>query len=408
MDTGAVIKRVRRLADTRDTADPAVATLRCSLNDVTAIRAWVDASEAALINKLRESDPFPEASIAAAARCSVGAAGKTAERSDTLVDAPTFATALDHGAITSGHVDELTRASKKLDAKQRNELFEQSSDLAHDAGRDTIEQFRRRLGRVVNSIQRSDGEERLERQRKATALSTWVDDEGMWNLRARFDPVTGLSLSRRLDDAVATLFAETEPDNCPSDPIEKQKHLRALALARMMHGGVADVPGRSGGKPEFIAVIDVDQPNGAGGAEVDWGLPVEVPVSVLATLLGDADVHAVVVRNGVVLHAPGRLNLGRTARHANRAQRRALRGLYSTCAIPGCSVHFDRSKLHHVVFWSRGGLTDLDNLLPLCVKHHHRVHDDGWALTLGANRELTIRFPNGTVQNTGPPSRLAA
>lgn len=245
-------------------------------------------------------------------------------------------------------------------------------------------------------------------RKKATSLSTWVDDDGMWNVRAKFDPVTGLSLSQRLDDAVATLFAEAVPENCPSDPVEKQKHLRALALARMVNGGVSGVSVRTGGKPEFIAVIDVDQPNGAGGVEVDWGLPIEVPVAVLAALLGDADVHSVVVRNGVVLHAPGRLDLGRGARHANRAQRRALRGLYSACAIPGCSAHFDRCKLHHIVFWSQGGMTDLDNLLPLCVHHHHRVHDDGWALSLGAHRELTIRFPNGTVQSTGPPTRLAA
>ena len=171
-----------------------------------------------------------------------------------------------------------------------------------------------------------------------------------------------------------------------------------------MSEGGAGAPGR----PEFIAVIDLDQPNGAGGPCVDWGLPIEVPQSVLATLLGEADVHSVIVRNGIVLHAPGRLDLGRSARHANRSQRRALRGLYSTCAIAGCGTHFDRCKLHHVIFWSQGGRTDLDNLLPLCVHHHHRVHDDGWALSLGAHRELTIRFPGGTVQSTGPPSRLAA
>ena len=120
------------------------------------------------------------------------------------------------------------------------------------------------------------------------------------------------------------------------------------------------------------------------------------------------DVHAVVVRNGVVIHAPGELDLGRTTRLANRAQRRALRALYSTCAIPGCSVPFDHCKVHHVVWWRNGGLTDLANLLPICTTHHVRVHEDGWVLILGANRELTIRFPDGTIHITGPPSRRAA
>ena len=68
----------------------------------------------------------------------------------------------------------------------------------------------------------------------------------------------------------------------------------------------------------------------------------------LAQMMGEGPVHPVVVRNGVVLHAPGELDLGRTTRLANRAQRRALRALYATCAIPGCSVRYDRCKLHHV------------------------------------------------------------
>lgn len=141
---------------------------------------------------------------------------------------------------------------------------------------------------------------------------------------------------------------------------------------------------------------------------MDWGLPVEVPYRVLADLLGEAEVHAVVVRNGVVLHAPGELNLGRTTRLAGTAQRRALRALYATCAIPGCSVRFDRCKIHHVRWWRHGGRTDLENLLPVCVHHHAKVHDAGWVVVLGPDRALEVRYPDGMVHNTGPPSRRAA
>ena len=81
---------------------------------------------------------------------------------------------------------------------------------------------------------------------------------------------------------------------------------------------------------------------------VDWGLDVELPQRVLDDLWQTATVHTITVRNGVVIDAPGELNLGRTTRLANRAQRRALRGLYATCAIPGCRVRYGRTKLHHV------------------------------------------------------------
>jgi hypothetical protein len=100
--------------------------------------------------------------------------------------------------------------------------------------------------------------------------------------------------------------------------------------------------------------------------------------------------------------------LGRTTRLANRAQRRALRALYPTCAITGCPVRFAACKIHHVTSWEDGGLTDLVNLLPLCATHHHAVHDLGWHLTLATDRTLTIDFPDGTTTRTGPPRRHAA
>ena len=114
---------------------------------------------------------------------------------------------------------------------------------------------------------------------------------------------------------------------------------------------------------------------------------------------------AVLDGNGVVIKAPGALDLGRTTRLANRAQRRALRGLYATCAIPGCRVRYSRTKLHHVIWRRHGGLTDLANLLPVCEQHHQKIHDGGWPVSLGTNRALTITLPDGQVMTTGPPKR---
>ena len=111
----------------------------------------------------------------------------------------------------------------------------------------------------------------------------------------------------------------------------------------------------------------------------------------------------------VVLDSTGAvLDLGRTQRVANRDQRHALRSLYTTCAIPGCNVHYQRCKLHHVIWWRHGGRTDLDNLLPVCAQHHTRLHTEMWELTLGPNRQLTIRLPDGNILTTGPPTRHAA
>jgi hypothetical protein len=155
-----------------------------------------------------------------------------------------------------------------------------------------------------------------------------------------------------------------------------------------------------------VVVIDTAQLQPDGTPAVDWGIPIEVPLSVLAQLAGrKVDYQVVIVCNGIVLHAHGVLNLGRSTRIANRAQRRALHGLYRACAIPGCEVDYRWCKLHHIIWWRHGGLTDLDNLLPLCERHHQAVHRRGWRISLGQRRELTVNLPDGTTLTTGPPSR---
>lgn len=82
--------------------------------------------------------------------------------------------------------------------------------------------------------------------------------------------------------------------------------------------------------------------------------------------------------------------------------------MYQTCAIPGCTVNSRYCEPHHILYWRNQGNTDLDNLLPLCTRHHHNVHEGGWKLALTTNRTLTITYPDGTTQTTGPPGRRKA
>ncbi len=106
--------------------------------------------------------------------------------------------------------------------------------------------------------------------------------------------------------------------------------------------------------------------------------------------------------NGVLamqIRGPGGriLHLGRSSRLVNRAQEKALLTRWNhQCATPGCD-HTRWLQFHHIKGWASGGLTDLDNLIPLCPTHH----------TMIANGELVIvpdpvdptllrfRFPGG-------------
>ncbi len=370
------------------------------------IKSWLAAADARLASALAAEVSFPEKTIADCTRSSLNDAAKAKERADTLGKVPGFADALDEAAVTAGHVDAITSKAKPLTDDQRAEYFERVAGLVDVASAATVEEFRRRLALEAGRPNATTGSTvwSVSAARRRCGCGPMVRACGGSTAASTRSPAPGSTPGSK--PPCKPCSPKQTPESCPSDPVLKQQHLRALAFQRLVLEGGAGVgqPGR----PEMIVVVDADAPNGAGGPTVDWGIPVELPDRVLAEMCGDADLHAVVVRNGVILHAPGELDLGRTTRLANRAQRRALRALYSTCAIPGCAVRYSRCKLHHIIWWRNGGRTDLANLLPICTHHHTKVHDHGWNLQFGPNRELTISFPDGTIHNTGPPNRRAA
>lgn len=360
MDIDGVIERARQLAAVAGNDAAPTAALEEALVAARELSGWIEARQAHVVRRLNAATSFPEATIADAAKTSVAHATRTTERAATLAHTPALADRLDDGAITAAHVDAVTRCAKSLPEADRRHLLDRADTLADVAAAATVDEFTRRLRREVQRLRADNGERRLERQRAATRLRTWVDDEGMWNLRGRFDPLAAVPISARLTSAIDTLFAESVPDHCPTDPIEKQQFLAAHALAHLL--GTSAAGTRADHHTNHHEVI-AGAP-GVDGPVAEFNIPVELPASVIADLAGEATTTAIVVRNGVVLHAPGELDLGRTTRLANRAQRRALRGLYATCAIPGCTTPFHHCRIHHVIWWRHDGPTDLDNLLP--------------------------------------------
>ena len=399
MDVAAVHCLVDAIADA-DTVDRDA--LSATVNDVRRVLAWCQGQQIRLARLIAAATSFPEQALAGPAHIGLPGASKLLDRATTAGAAPLLGAAVVDGNVSGEHIDALTRTLRSVEPDVRGELLARADTLVDVASASTPEEFARRLRLEARRLETDDGMTCYERQRRAARLRSWTDREtGMWCLSGRFDPLTGATLSQALDGQLARLFADAVPDTCPSDPFEKQDHLRALAF-------VALVTGKGGGvgRPEAIVVVDARDPDPiTGGPIIDWGLPVEIPTRVLNELLKRADTHTIIVRNGIVISAPGELNLGRTTRLANRAQRRVLRALYPTCAIPGCSARFNNCKIHHVIEWEHDGRTDLYNLIPICAHHHTRLHADNWQLTLTADRTLTINLPDSTILTTGPPKR---
>lgn len=68
------------------------------------------------------------------------------------------------------------------------------------------------------------------------------------------------------------------------------------------------------------------------------------------------------------------LALGDTARYASPGQFKALVVRDQHCTFPGCSRPPQWCDTHHLIWWSRGGKTDLDQMALLCEQHHTHVH----------------------------------
>ena len=66
------------------------------------------------------------------------------------------------------------------------------------------------------------------------------------------------------------------------------------------------------------------------------------------------------------------------------------------------------TQAHHIVWWERGGSTDLDNLVLVCTFHHKLVHEYGWAVERGPHGMVRWIRPDGSRYQAGAgPPRLA-
>jgi hypothetical protein len=95
------------------------------------------------------------------------------------------------------------------------------------------------------------------------------------------------------------------------------------------------------------------------------------------------------------------LDLGRASRIPNAAQFRALWRRDHGCSVPGCG----RTRFlhaHHVVFWSNGGATTLDNLVLLCSEHHRALHEGAFTITALGGQRFRFTGADGTECQPAP------
>jgi HNH endonuclease len=91
----------------------------------------------------------------------------------------------------------------------------------------------------------------------------------------------------------------------------------------------------------------------------------------------------------------GTLSVGRARRTIPAPIRTALALRDKGCRFPGCDRPVGWTDGHHIQHWADHGETEVPNLVSLCRRHHHMVHERGWSIRLEPNGSVTVAEPRG-------------
>jgi hypothetical protein len=388
--------RIHGLVTRLTAADPATCDRGGLAELVTAsqqVRSWLDAFDATVVARAAqladEGRCEPPADLLAGRR-SRRDGQASARRGEVCELFPGLHEALAAGNVSAAHADAVARVAADLDDAGRAQLRDVEGAVVAAAEPSTVQEFSHKMGELGRALSGDGGLSRHECRRRQRCVKRWVDREtGLCHTHLMLDPETDEKVARAFGAAVAAEHAAMSRDDDRSFD-----EVRADALVGLITGA-RRVSRRT---PQVVMLVDHDTYQ-AGLHErtvCETGAGQAVPPETVRRVACDADIVPVVVdSNGVVL------DVGRAQRTATPEQRTALRVLYRSCAHPGCVVGFDACDIHHVTPWHPVGLTDLDNLLPLCSVHHHQVHEGGWTLTLHPDRSIELRRSDGTLYHEG-------
>lgn len=342
------------------------------IEDVARLQADIDRLQVELGRRLRAvkrraahaRDGYPSATAFLKHRCRMtsGRAARSLAEASALAEMPITSKLVASGEISLDQARVLIRARD-----EHPEPFARDEAMLADVARETtfVSHLATAVAHWKQAVSDPDDLDRLF-DRRSLYVSKTLD--GMVRLDGWLDPEAGEVVLDALDGAMP---APTAGD------VRTGAQRRADALVDL-------VSGRSARRvPEVIVHVGDDRL--AGRAETQGGHV--VADRALARLLCDAAIHRVVFDSD---RRP--IEVGRTRRLVTGAQRRALVARDRGCRFPGCDRPHRWTDAHHIVPWSRGGPTRLDNLVLLCRHHHTLVHDGGWSLS-GTATDLRVERP---------------
>lgn len=275
--------------------------------------------------------------------------------------------ALRAGTISRPHATEIVKAKERscLDTEAFRRYEDILVELATHASPDEV---RAAVRHLIEAEAPDRDKELLDVLADRSFQLRQVGD--LVNVDAMIDKVTAEALTKGVE-ALSRL--------APGD--ERTRHVRrADAFSEIVMLGLesGQLPQQGRVKPHVNLTLTLDQLrsiDGSGPLLQRFG---QIPAATAQRLACDAVLTRFVTDpHGEVL------DVGRSCRLTNSALNKAVALMYDTCAYPNCTTAVTQCDIHHLWWWSKGGGTDLWNLLPLCKHHHLFVHESGYYIQTG-------------------------
>ena len=282
-------------------------------------------------------------------------AKRDVESATRLAELPVTSEALASGEIPQGHARLIARASSESTIDE--------ALLVEAANTQPFDEFARTVKRHQQDQSVDDGQSLLDRQRKNRKARIFESsDSGMFVLSGEFDQITGARIATALTAKERQLWHREDP-KARCTPQQRM----ADALAELICEPAGD--GKSAGT-DLLVIADFDvikqqleNPRLADGSPI--------PVVELHRLALEANLLPSIFDTKAQ-----DMWLGRKQRTASEAQRVALIARDQHCI--GCSANPLWCRAHHIIWWSKNGPTDIDNLVLVCDDCHHKIHDHDW------------------------------
>jgi hypothetical protein len=323
--------------------------------------------------------------VSARGRCSRGQARRMLGVGKKLRQLPVLFRAWQEGTMSGAQVEVvLAKVGRHVElfSAQERELVPTVAALDLHQCTTAMSEWRRRADAV------SPEDELKPEEPSELYLSETMD--GRRELSGHFSPADAEVVESALEAAI-TWGGEGTPLQSPSQR-------RADALAGICRFYLANRDGLSYGRhaTRIAVLVNYEDFVHGGPGRTSDGSPVS-PAD-LASASCDAVVHRLVYSGESTV-----LDFGRGTRTISSSLWAALVARDSHCRHPGCDRPASWCQGHHVVHYSQGGHTRLDNLVLACTRHHHIWHDKGWRLKLDQDGVLELTSPSGQCYESRPP-----